>query len=123
MNGGRGGTGGHWLRRAAARLLQAAALVLAVAMTLALPTKAADERAVKPRVAPVYRKIAKHVKITGAVMVEATVDADGKVSDVKTLRGNHALAPAAEDAVRKWRFAPGAERSTVDVEVNFALSH
>ncbi len=108
------------LRHAGVRLIQAAALALAVA--LAIPARAADDRAVKSRVSPVYPEIAKRMKITGAVHMEVTVDADGKVTDVKTLNGNHALAPAAEDAVRKWRFAPGAARSTVEVEVNFNLA-
>jgi len=35
--------------------------------------------------------------------------------------GNHALSPAAEDAVRKWRFLPAPDQSTVTVDINFAL--
>jgi TonB family protein len=83
---------------------------------------AADERAIKTRVSPVYPEIAKRLRITGAVRVEAVVDPEGKVSDVKTVSGNHMLSSAAEDAVRKWKFAPGATVSTVDVDLNFALS-
>jgi len=107
------------LRRAVTALLQAAALALVV--TLAIPARAADDRAVKTRTAPVYPEIAKRMKITGVVKVAATVDPDGKVSDVKTLSGNRALSPAAEDAVRKWRFAPAPDQSTVNVEINFTL--
>jgi TonB family protein len=104
--------------RTGLRLFQAAALALA--LTLAVPVRAADERAVKSRVAPVYPEIAKRLKITGTVEIEATVDADGKVTDVKTLSGNHMLSIAAEDAVRKWRFASAPSQSTVTVSVNFA---
>lgn len=100
--------------------LQAAALTLMVA--LALPGRAADERAVKLRVAPVYPELAKRMKISGVVKVEAKVDPDGKVEDVKTVSGSHALSSAAEEAVRKWKFAPGPDTSTVDVDVSFALS-
>jgi outer membrane biosynthesis protein TonB len=32
------------------------------------------------------------------------------------------LSVAAEEAVRKWRFEPGAGVSTVDVSLNFALA-
>ena len=108
------------LRRAGSTLLQAAALALAVA--LAIPAIAADAaRAVKSRIAPVYPEIARRLRIEGVVKVEATVDPDGKVSEVRTISGNHALAPSAEDAVRKWRFLPAPDQSTVIVEINFSL--
>jgi TonB family protein len=108
------------VRRAGMRLFQVAALALMVAF--ALPARAADDRPVKQRVAPVYPEIAKRMKISGEVKVEATVDATGKVTDVKTLSGNHMLSIAAEDAVRKWRFEPGGSESHVDVAVNFSVS-
>ena len=41
------------------------------------------------------------------------------MTDVKTLSGNHFLSPAAEEAVRKWRFEPGAGVTTADVEIDF----
>jgi hypothetical protein len=97
------------------RMLQAAALALILAMVL--PARAADERAVKTRVAPVYPEIAKRMRISRAVKMEATVDADGSV---KTVSGNHMLAVAAEDAVRHWKFVTGSGNSIVNLEVNFA---
>lgn len=98
------------------------AAALALILAMALPTRAADERAVKSRVMPIYPEIAKHMKISGVVSVVATVEPDGKVSDAKAVSGNHALSPAAEEAVRKWRFVPADTQSTVTVEVNFALA-
>jgi len=100
--------------------LQAA--VLALLLTLALPARAGDDRAVKSRVPPVYPELAKRMHIAGEVKLEATVDADGKVTDVKEVSGNHMLAIAAEDAVRKWKFEGGSGEATVNVTVNFALS-
>jgi TonB family protein len=100
------------------RVFQGAVLVLALAM--AIPAKATDDRAVKSRVAPVYPEIAKRMKIAGAVRLEALVDAQGKVTDVKTISGNHMLAVAAEDAVRQWKFVPGSSDSSVNVEINFS---
>src|ERR1700733_3417761 len=82
-------------------------VVLVLAMSMALPAHASDNRAVKMRVPPVYPEIAKRMKISGEVKVEATVEADGKVKDVKALNGNHILGEAAEDAVRKWKFEAG----------------
>ena len=106
-------------RRVSVRLMQAAALALVVAM--AIPARAADDRPVKSRVAPVYPEIAKRMKIAGEVKVEATVDASGKVTEVKAISGNHMLAVAAEDAVRKWKFESGAGESKVNVAVNFNI--
>jgi TonB family protein len=105
------------VRHAAMRLFQAAALAMLV--SLALPARAADDRPVKQRVAPVYPEIAKRMKIGGEVKLSATVDATGKVTDVKTVSGNHMLSVAAEDAVRKWRFEAGAGEAHVDVAVTF----
>jgi TonB family protein len=99
------------------KLLQGAALALILA--LALPARAADERAVMSRVTPIYPEVAKRMKIRGAVKLVATVDAQGKVTDVKEVSGTHLLAEAAEDAVRQWKFAPGPEESSVNVEIDF----
>ena len=102
------------------KVLQAAILVLTLA--IAVQGRAADDRAIKSRTAPVYPELAKRMKITGVVKIEATVDADGKVTDVKTLAGSLILSPAAEEAVRKWRFVAGEKTSSVDVDINFAMS-
>ena len=82
----------------------------------------AEDRAVKSRVAPVYPEIAKRMKIACVVRLEVTVDPDGKVVDVKQVRGNHVLSEAAEEAVRKWKFVPGPSQSIVDVDLNFELA-
>jgi TonB family protein len=111
---------GFGFPKTAVKIFQVAALALAV--TMVLPARAADERAVRSRVQPVYPELAKRMRITGAVEVKVTVDADGKVNDAKALSGNRMLSPAAEDAVRKWKFAPGPGEATVQVEINFVLS-
>ena len=94
---------------------------LALAFGMALPVRAGDDRAVKSRVAPVYPEIARRMKITGEVKLEAVVDADGKVKEVRAVSGTHVLGEAAEDAVRKWKFEAGSGDATVVVAVNFAL--
>jgi TonB family protein len=106
-------------RRVGSRLMQAAVFALLVA--LALPARAADDRAVKSRVTPVYPEIAERMRVEGLVKLEATVDANGKVKSVKAVSGNRMLELAAEDAVRQWKFAPGAGDATVAVAINFTL--
>lgn len=107
-------------QRTGVRLILAVALALIVASVI--PARAADQRAVLSRFAPTYPEIAKRLKISGTVRLEVTVDAAGKVTDVKTLSGNRMLSAAAEDAVRKWKFEPGPGVSTGEVALNFALS-
>jgi TonB family protein len=98
------------------------AAVLTVTVAAAIPSRAADDRAVKLRVPPVYPEVAKRMRISGMVKLEVKVSADGKVTAVKTLSGSPALSSAAEDAVSKWKFVPASEPSTVDVDVKFALA-
>jgi len=108
----------RWFGRGT-KLLRFAVLLLG--FSLAVNGKAAKDRAIRSRVAPVYPELAKRVKIAGIVKIEATVDAAGKVIDVKTTNGSSALSNAAEDAVRKWKFASGDGEAKVDVEVSFVL--
>lgn len=106
----------NWLQRTGPRLVRVAAIGLAVA--LAMPAIAADSRAIKVRLAPAYPEIAKRMRISGVVRLAVTVDAEGKVIDVKPLSGNTLLSTAAAEAVRKWRFEAGSE-STEEVALNF----
>jgi len=108
-------------RRKGLRSLRAGPLVAIVALALALPVRAADDRAVKVRVPPIYPEVAKRMHVTGEVRLSATVDAQGNVKDVKPISGNHMLELAAEDAVRKWKFVPGDGDAVVEVSINFSL--
>jgi len=107
------------LKRGTAKLLQAVAVALIVTFAL---SAAAEDRAVRTKVAPIYPEIAKRMRASGAVSIEATVDPAGNVTDAKAVDGNRLLAPAAEDAVRKWKFESGSGVAKVKVEVNFALA-
>ena len=70
-----------------------------------------DEGITPPRVvtrsAPEYPASAKAAKITGVVVMETVIEADGTISSVKVLRSPHPdLGDAAVKAVREWRFEP-----------------
>ena len=56
------------------------------------------------RVTPVYPPDAIAAKIDGGVVVALEIDHDGNVTQTKPLSGAPALLPAAEEALRKWRF-------------------
>jgi TonB family protein len=119
MNSIRIGDRPHRLGRVGIRIFQGAALALIFA--IAMPARAADERAVMSRVSPIYPEMARRMRIGGAVKLEANVDSQEKVTEVKAVSGNHMLAVAAEDAVKQWKFVPGSGDSNVSVEVNFTV--
>ena len=55
---------------------------------------------------PVYPPIAKHARVAGMVIVEATIGADGSVRGAKVIRSVAMLDRAALDAVTQWRYTP-----------------
>jgi protein TonB len=55
---------------------------------------------------PVYPDIAMRARIGGMVILEATIDARGRVTNVRVLRSAPLLDQAAIDAVRQWEFTP-----------------
>jgi TonB family protein len=59
--------------------------------------------------------------VGGKVVLMVTVQPDGSVSDTKVESGHALLTTAAQDAVKKWRFAPGSEVSEAEVEINFNI--
>ncbi len=74
MNAKQIGINQQMWRRAGVKLLQAAALALVV--TLAMPARAADERAHQVAGSAGLSGVGQRMKISGVVRVEATVDAD-----------------------------------------------
>jgi TonB family protein len=55
---------------------------------------------------PGYPIEAKRAAVSGAVIVEVTVDETGKVIQSRVLCGDELLSYSAEQAARKWRFTP-----------------
>lgn len=59
------------------------------------------------RVEPIYPPMAVQAFITGTAILEATVDENGAVEDVKVLRSASAILDrAALEAVRQWQYEP-----------------
>ncbi len=78
-------------------------------------------RAVVTRVPPVYPELAHRMHVGGKVVLLVQIQADGTVSDTKVESGHALLTSAAQDAVKRWRFAPNPEPSESEVEVNFTI--
>jgi TonB family protein len=58
------------------------------------------------KVAPEYPFDAKSGRISGTVTLQALIDTDGKVKDLKVVSGPAALQKAAVEAVRQWKYRP-----------------
>ena len=75
-------------------------------------------------VQPDYPPLAKAARIMGIVHASIEVDESGKVVDVKLLSGHPMLAPAALQAIRKWKYKPfevGGKPVPVRTEVQVSI--
>jgi protein TonB len=87
--------------------------------------------AIKPpnktkHVPPIYPPIAQSARVSGIVIIEATIGADGKVKDAKVLKSIPLLDQSALDAVKQWQFTPTLLNNVpvpviMTVTVNFTL--
>src|SRR5262245_15612581 len=76
------------------------------------------------RVNPEYPEVARKARVEGVVILEAIINKNGDVENVKVLRGVHPLLDqAAVNAVLKWRYKPPTSNGKVHttVTVNFKL--
>ena len=84
------------------------------------PVKVTDVR-------PQYPASAQRARISGMVVIEATVDTKGNVREAEVIRSVPELDRAAMEAVAQWRFTPALQNGTpvptiMTVTVTFAIS-
>lgn len=103
-------------RRLPTHFLLLCSLILTTNAALA----ASAHRAVISKVPPVYPELARRMHVSGTVVVHLTILPDGSVSDAKVESGHALLGPAAQEAVKRWRFEPSSDTSDVTVDVNFS---
>ncbi len=65
-----------------------------------------QQRKLVHSVRPVYPDVARQAGIEGTVRLKAIIARDGSVQALKVISGEPALANAAVEAVRKWRYRP-----------------
>jgi TonB family protein len=78
------------------------------------------KRKVKTKTLPEYPELARQMNATGKVKIEATISADGKVTNTKVIGGSPLLVGAAQEALKKWRFETAAKESVEVVEFDFS---
>jgi len=76
-------------------------------------------RKVLVTVKPEYPDTLRMAQIGGLVRLSATVQPDGKVSQVEIRGGNPILAEKAQAAVMRWKYAPAANQTIEEVSVSF----
>jgi TonB family protein len=108
------------LRRAA--LAVARALSVVVIVIFAAAPLLAQNRAAIHKVPPTYPPLARQMRITGTVIVTATVDPAGKVLKAESTSGNKLLAGSAIEAVKQWKFEPANVTNTFPVSIEFQMN-
>lgn len=85
------------------------------------------QRLLRKKVNPKYPEDAREAGIQGQVLLRVLISKNGDVSTVTLISGPDALAPAAIEAVKRWKYRPyllNGQPLEVDTEVviNFTLS-
>ena len=74
------------------------------------------------KVEPRYPPLAQTARLEGSVVVDAIIMADGTVGEVRVLSSsNKMFEQACVDAIKQWRYTPGAQDVILTVTVNFTL--
>jgi protein TonB len=55
---------------------------------------------------PVYPELALRMRVSGVVELEGVIGTDGRLRELRVLRGHPLLVAAALDAVRHWVYRP-----------------
>jgi TonB family protein len=99
------------------------ALVLAAVLSLVAVSSQAQESAKRrllSRAQPAYPELARRMSLEGVVKVDALVAPDGTVKSVEVKGGHPLLAPAAVDAVLRWKWESAPRESHEVVAVKFS---
>jgi periplasmic protein TonB len=75
---------------------------------------------------PVYPPLARQARIQGTVRLEAVINKEGQIEELKVVSGHPLLIQAALDAVKQWRYKPTmlngvAVEVITTIDVNFTL--
>jgi TonB family protein len=71
------------------------------------------------KVAPVYPPLARQARIQGTVILRVIINKLGEVRDTQLVNGHPMLAPAAVEAVKKWRYIPyESDGETVEIQTD-----
>jgi TonB family protein len=95
-------------------------LFLALGFAASLNAQEPTHRKILVRVNPEYPETLRMAQIGGLVRLGVTVTANGNVTQAQVRGGNPILAEKAQQAVMKWKFAPGPSQTIEDVRISFS---
>jgi TonB family protein len=95
-----------------------AVTVLGVALFPTGASAGGVERKAVNKVQPAYPDLAKKTNVYGTVKVEVVIAPNGTVRTMHPLGGHPLLIKSALEALKKWRYEPGPETTTI-VEFRF----
>jgi TonB family protein len=89
-------------------------------------TVAADRVQLAKASVPAYPSLSRQMKVQGSVLLQAFIDADGFIQDLRVLSGPAILASAAREAARNWQFKPYLQNgqpveTQAKITVNFTI--
>jgi len=70
---------------------------------------------------PIYPPIAKAARVSGTVVLQATIGKDGTIQNLRAISGPAMLQQSALEAVRRWRYKP-VLLDNVPVDVDTTIS-
>jgi TonB family protein len=78
------------------------------------------------RIAPDYPALARAARVSGVVTLDSTINKEGRVADLKVLKGHALLNDSALQAVHQWQYKPHAVNSqpvevATTITINFSL--
>lgn len=77
------------------------------------------------RVQPIYPPIAKAARVSGTVVLQATISKSGSIENLRVVSGNAMLQQAALEAVRNWKYKPyllNGDPVEVDTTINVVFN-
>jgi TonB family protein len=102
------------IARTVARAFLAMALLLA---TVNLPAQ--ETRKVISSPAPIYPEMARKLRLTGVVKLQAVIAPDGKITSTKVIGGHPVLVNSVEETLKNWKYAPASTETTTELTFNF----
>jgi TonB family protein len=83
------------------------------------PSTQEEARKVRLRVQPTYPELARRMNIGGVVKLQVIISPAGTVKSTKVIGGPPLLIEPAIEAMKRWRYEPGPQESTIVVEFKF----
>jgi TonB family protein len=77
-------------------------------------------RAVVTKITPTYPELARRMHVSGTVIIRLVILPNGSVSEAHIQSGHPLLQEAAQQAVIQWRFAPGPDTTSQDINIVFS---